>query len=853
MKTLVIAEKPSVASDLARVLGRVPKKGDYYENDEYIIDSAVGHLVELIMPEEIDKEYKRWTLGNLPIVPKKFKLRPIDRTKKKFQELKKHIARDDVGVIINACDAGREGELIFTYINELAKGKKETRRLWMSSMTTDAIKHAFDNLRPGEEMQPLQDAARCRSEADWLIGINGTRGATVQFGRRGGTAATVGRVQTPTLTLVYERELEIRNFKPRAYWRILGNFGLNAGAYDGIYQKPGFKKGDDEHDRADRLWEKEQAEQVLTEVQAAGTATVTEEKKRSKQIAPRLYDLTTLQREANSRFGFPAGMTLNIAQSLYEKHKMITYPRTDSRALPEDYGRTVRDTLASLPEPFAIHAEKALGNDWVHTGNKRIFNNKQVSDHFAIIPTNANPKKLQEREEKIYDMIVRRFIAVFFPSAEHDVTTRLSELGGHTFKTEGKILAFPGWLEVYGKTVGKADADSLPAISQADRDRANETSVKLGNPENSPAIADLNEANIEEDSTRPPPRYSEATLLAAMEGAGKFVEDEELRDAMKERGLGTPATRAATIDHLVKERYMEREGRELAPTQKAEDLIKFLRTFKIDSLTTPELTGDWEHKLRLIEEGKLTRDEFMQGIVGMTNEMIQNLNAPPPAKETSLRSPLDNTPLMEDHRAWFSQEQLDIKGRKIPKISVNKVIGNRKLETAEVATLLEKQEIGPLDGFKSRQGKAFSAVLKLIEKDNGSLRVDMDFGNNGDGNGDDDIDLTQFPVIGQCPVDQSPVHETPNAYISAGKDAKGKPTFRMARNMLGKALPPEQIKKLLTNKKTDLIKGFRSNRTKRLFDAFLLLKDDGGIGFEFPPRAPKKKAAKKAAKSSDES
>lgn len=843
MKTLVIAEKPSVAADLARALGRVPKKGDYFENDEYIIDSAVGHLVELIMPEDIDKEYKRWTLNNLPIVPKKFKLRPIDRTKKKFQELKKHIAREDVGTVVNACDAGREGELIFTYINELAKGKKDVRRLWMSSMTQDAIKQAFANLRSGQEMQPLQDAARCRSEADWLIGINGTRGATVQFGRRGGTAATVGRVQTPTLTLVYERECEIRNFKARSYWRVLADFNIHAGSYPGIYQKPDWKKGSDEHDRADRLWEKEQAEKILNEVQATGTASVTEEKKRSKQASPRLYDLTTLQREANSRYGFPAGMTLNIAQALYEKHKMITYPRTDSRALPQDYGRTVRETLANLPEPYAVHAEKVLENDWVHTGNKRIFNDAQVSDHFAIIPTNASPKKLQEPEQKVYDMIARRSIAVFFPSAEYDVTTRRSVIGDHEFKTEGKVLVFAGWLEVYGKSVGKADADTLAPLSPEDHPDASKA-----HPADQPAQASLGEAEIEEDETRPPPRYTEATLLAAMEGAGKFVEDEELRDAMKERGLGTPATRAATIDHLVKERYMEREGRELAPTQKAEDLVKFLRTFKIDALTKPALTGEWEHKLRQIEEGKLTRDEFMKGIVGMTNEMIEHLNAPPPARETSLKSPVDGTALMEDHRAWFSQEKLEIRGREIPKVSVNKVIGNRKLDPTEVATLLEKQEVGPLDGFKSRTGKAFSAVLKMIQKDNGSFRVELDFGDNGNGNGDDDIDLSQFPVVAVSPIDNTPVHETPNAYISEGRDTKGKPSFRMARNMLGKPIPPEQVKKLLTEKKTDLIKGLRSNRTKRLFDAFLLLKDDGGIGFEFPPRAPRKKAAKKAAK-----
>lgn len=827
-KTLIIAEKPSVATDLARVLGKVPKKGDFFENDEYVISSAVGHLVELIMPEEIDKTYKRWTLTDLPIVPKKFKLRPIDRTKAKFQELKKLIKREDVATVVNACDAGREGELIFTYINELASGKKPVKRLWMSSMTPDAIRTAFANLRDGDEMQPLQDAARSRSEADWLIGINGTRGATVQFGRRGGTAATVGRVQTPTLSIVFQREMDIRNFVPRDYWRIVTDFDLHAGEYQGVYQKPNFKKGDDEHDRADRLWEKEEAERIYAAVQAAQQADVTETKKRTKQIAPRLYDLTSLQREANSRYGFPAGMTLNIAQALYEKHKMTTYPRTSSRALPEDYGPTVRNTLAVLDGDYGQHAKKALDNDWVHTGNKRIFNNAQVTDHFAIIPTEVNPKKLQEKEEKIYDMIVRRFIAVFYPHAEFDVTTRTSVVAEHSFKTEGKVLAVPGWLDVYGKATH--DKDTLAPLSPEDGD---------------PTKANIANVEMEEDQTRPPPRYTEATLLAAMEGAGKLVEDEELAEAMKETGLGTPATRASTIDHLIKEKYMLREGRELAPTTKAEGLMQFLKAFKIETLTSPALTGEWEHKLRQVEDGTMSRDQFMKGITDMTEDMIKKLGDPPPKEKSTIKSPTNDDVLMEDHRSWHSQDTIEVRGRAIPALAVNKVIGNRKMTPEEVSLLIDKREIGPLDGFMSRTGKAFSAMLKMVQKDNGSLRVELDFGENGEGDGD--IDLTQYPVIAQAP-DGTNVHETPNAYISEGKDKKGKPSFRMSRNMLGKTLSPDDIKKLLSDKKTDLIKGFRSNRTKRLFDAFLILKDEGGIGFEFPPRAPKKKAAKKAAK-----
>lgn len=866
-KTLIIAEKPSVAADLARVLGKLSKKDDHFENEELVISSAVGHLVELYMPEDISKDLKRWSMQTLPIVPGPFKLKPIDKTKKKFQELKKLIGREDVSLVVNACDAGREGELIFTYVYELAGGKKPVKRLWMSSMTPQAIREAYGSLRDGEQMKPLQDAARSRSEADWLIGINGTRGATIQFGRRGGTAATVGRVQTPTLSLVYQREMEIRNFVPRAYWRLVANFGVHAGDYDGLYQKPDFKKGADEHDRADRLWTKEEGEKIIAEVKAAGEASVTEEKKRSKNAAPRLYDLTSLQREANSRFGYSAGHTLSVAQSLYEKHKMLTYPRTDSRALPEDYVSVVKETLSKLDEPYAVHAEKVLEKSWVSGGDKRIFNNKQVSDHFAIIPTNATPKKLRDDEQKIYDMVTRRFIAAFYPPAEYDVTTRQSVIAGHTFKTEGKVLAVGGWLDVYGRGVG-SKAKSASALKDAEsegaegkkgegadeatltplsrEDAANPAASGAVGEKGNPARAKVNSVRADEESTRPPARYTEATLLSAMEGAGKFVEDEDLADAMKEKGLGTPATRAQTIDHLVRERYLERQGRDLHPTSKAEGLMEFLSSFNIDQLTSPAMTGEWEYRLRQVEEGKLSRKDFMNGIIEQTTDMITKLGTPPAAEKTEVLSPTDSLPLLSTHKAWFSHDEVEIRGRKYPKLSVNKVVANRKLDEAELKELLDKREIGPIDGFTARSGKTFSALLKLVEKDNGTLRVELDFGNNGEQALDDDVDLSQYPEVGKSPIDGTPVRETPNAYISEGRDPDGKPAFRLSRNLLGKALPPEQVGKLLTNRKTDLINGFKSNRTGRLFDAHLLLKDDGGIGFEFPPR-PAKKAAKKVA------
>ncbi|MGF1448053.1 MAG: DNA topoisomerase III [Opitutales bacterium] len=839
MKRLVIAEKPSVATDLARVLGRVPKKGDFYENDEWVISSAVGHLVELNMPEDYGKKFGSWSLGNLPIVPEKFALKPIERTEKKFKELKKLLGRKDIESVINACDAGREGELIFTYIYELADCKKPVQRLWMSSMTTDAIRKAFDDLRANEQMVTLQQAARCRSEADWLIGINGTRGATIRMGgRRSGAATSVGRVQPPTLSLICEREREIRDFEPRTYWRILADFQVQAGNYEGVFQRADFDKtkSDDPHDRADRIWEKAQAEAILQAVQATGSADVSDEKKRSKQSSGRLYDLTSLQREANGRFGFSAGRTLSIAQSLYESHKMVTYPRTDSRALPEDYPHTVRETLGNLGGDYAQHARKVVDNDWVNPSNKRVFNNAQVSDHFAIIPTNASPKKLKEDEAKIYDMIVRRFISIFFPPAEFDVTTRTSAVGEHRFKTEGKVLVVPGYLEVYGKLLG--DEGQIPPLSPADGD---------------PAKASLNQAQLDEDQTRPPPRYSEATLLAAMEGAGKFVDDDELAEAMKGKGLGTPATRAQTIEGLVNAKYIERQGRELVPQTKADNLMAFLEAFGIDGLTSPSLTGDWEYKLRQIETGELTRDEFMDGIVGMTKDIVKRItDAEPPEEECELISFTNDKPLIESFRGFRSQDFIEVNGKPVYNLMVYKAIGNRKLERAEVEELLREKKIGPLDGFRSKMNKPYSAVLKLEQQDNGTWRVAFDFGGAGGENGAVPEDLSEFPVVGHW--HGKPVHEMPTAYVTPGHPGRNgsgngdsKEHLRVNRILLGKTIEREQFAKLLENGKTDLIKGFRSNRTRRLFDAFLLLEENGNLKFDFPPRAPKKKTARKTA------
>lgn len=823
-KTLIIAEKPSVASDIAKALGGIPKIDDRFENEEYVVSSAVGHLVELFMPEDIDPKLKRWALQSLPIIPEKFDLKPIEKTQKKFQDLKRLLGRSDITAVVNACDAGREGELIFAYLYDLAKCKKPIQRLWMMSMTSEGIRDAFSKMRSADQMMPLQEAARCRSESDWLIGINGTRALTTRmYGGRVGNVATVGRVQTPTLAMVVAREKAIRNFEPRAFWRIEGNFKIHAGEYRGVLQKKDWKKNNDEHDRIDRYWNKSDVELLIEKLSHAPEAFVTEEKKRSKQASPRLYDLTTLQREANNRFGFPAGRTLQIAQGLYEKHKVLTYPRTDSRALPEDYLQTCHDTLRSLSGGLTKPAEQVLENDWLKL-DKRIFNNKEVSDHFAIIPTPQAPKNLSEEEAKIYDMVARRFIAVFYPPAEFDVTTRLSLIEDATFKTEGKVLVKPGWMEVYGKEA--VDEQNLPALQPQD-----------GNPPKAQVVG----LETIEEATKPPPRYTEATLLSAMEGAGKLVEDEELADAMKEKGLGTPATRAQIMDHLIREKYMERVQRELHPTVKAENLIEFLQATQVEFLTSPTMTGQWEFKLSEIQAGRFTRKAFMTEIGDQTRLMIDHIKAfneeATSTTVTDVLSPTDNEPLLETLRTYRSKDG---------NLIIYKTMGNRKLELEEVRLLLANGTIGPLDGFKSKAGKPFSAILKY---DPEAKKVGFVFEGSGDEGSDEAIDFTTFPSLGECPrCKQGILRETPNSYICDHFKKEGGCTLKISRMILGKTIPQDQLLKLLNEKKTDLLDGFRSNRTRRLFKAHLIMKEDGAIGFEFAAREPKAPAAKKAAR-----
>jgi DNA topoisomerase-3 len=849
MKTLIIAEKPSVAADLARALDKVPKKGDHFENDDYVISSAVGHLVELQMPEDIDKKkYGFWRLEMLPIIPEKFELKPIEDSKERFDHLKKLLARKDIETVVNACDAGREGELIFTYIYQLTKSKLPVKRAWMQTMTAEGIREAFRTLRDGAQMAGLSDAARCRSESDWLIGINGTRALTKRmFGSRAGNVASVGRVQTPTLAMIYARELEIRAFKPRGYWRVTASFGVAKGQYEGVYQRPNFKKAEnDEHDRIDRIWNQADAEAVHAACQGNPLAEVSEEKKGSTSAPPRLYDLTTLQREANNRFGLPARRTSQIAQALYERHKMITYPRTDSRALPEDYIPTVRQALSNLTGEYRAHAQKILDEAWI-TPNKRIFNNAQISDHFAIIPTVSEPKQLEDMEAKVFDMIARRFMAVFYPSAEFDITTRRSVVAGHMFKTEGKVLTAPGWLAVYGKTTLEDDdvnSKALPALSGDD---------------GKPPRAKTEDPLLHAEATRPPPRYTEATLLSAMEGAGKLVDDEELAEAMKERGLGTPATRADTIDGLLNQRYIERAQRELIPTAKAEQVLQFLAAVKADQLTNPAMTGEWEFKLRQMEHGKFARPKFMKEVEDQTRGIIDRVKGfeedESASRVTDILSPTDQKPLRETLRGYKSQDGEFI---------FYKVVGGRKMDETEIKKLLAEGQLGPLDGFRSaKTGKPYSAVLRYNPEEK---KIEFVFDGQRDANGAIKIDFTGLLPIGPAPAKygDAQIYETPQSYVVRKiENGEDKILAKCSRRILSRDIPREQFVKLIETGKTDLLDKFWSQRTRRPFSAFLALKEDGNTAFEFAPRAPKdpnaparkggrKKAPKKEAEAAPE-
>ena len=782
-KTLVIAEKPSVAADLAKVL-KVPKAtSDYFENDQWVISSSIGHVVRLNDPQDLDEKFKRWTLKDLPILPDDFdgsarssilKVVISERNNgDRFKLLKKLLARPDVGEVVNACDAGREGELIFHYIYQLAKCRLPVRRLWLASMTNAAIAEAFAHLLPESAKAGLLGSAICRSQADWLVGMNGSRYGTIRIGGAKRDVFSVGRVQTPTLMLLVKREFEIRNFVPKTFWKIEGDFGVTQGGYRGAAQVPGVT----DRKEAERFYDEAQARQVAEESLKLGVGVVSDERKPKKESAPRLFDLTTLQREGNRRFGFSAKTTLGVAQALYEKHKALTYPRTDSQYLPEDYVANAKAALQSLEgaHPAGVFAKEALRAGWVDAAGRRVFDNKKVSDHFAIVPTGTLPEGLSDVERKIYDLVVRRFVAVFFPMAEFEETVRTTTVGAHTFRTTGKVLVFAGWRAVWGQEADaeedkdKEGAANLPALAPADGE---------------PPKAKVHDIEVREDATKPPARYNEASLLGAMENAGKQLDDEALAEAMKERGLGTPATRAATIEGLLGQKYIERQGKELVPLGKAFKLERFLTSNELLMLADPVLTGEWEHKLREMERDRLDPAAFMTGIkeqvaqmIGKVKTFIDNPIAAEPLDPVVL-SP-GGTPMLADDRKYVSAEMITQGKKTVPALLVYRELGGRPLSPAELTELIASKRIGPFNDFRSlKSGRNYSGYIKLEDKD-GQLRSALDLPPR-DGDPDGAPFDPSWPVLGNCPVSGLPVQQTPAAgyRVCPTKAKEASPTSR---------------------------------------------------------------------------
>ncbi|WP_298833551.1 DNA topoisomerase III [uncultured Piscinibacter sp.] len=851
-KSLIIAEKPSVAQDIVRALtpiaGKFDKHDEYFENDKYLVTSAVGHLLEIKAPEEFDVKRGKWSFAHLPVIPPHFDLNPIDKSKSRLNAIVKLVKRKDVGELINACDAGREGELIFRLIQQHSKSKHPVKRLWLQSMTPAAIREGFEKLRSDEELRGLAEAARSRSEADWLVGINGTRAMTAFNSRDGGFfLTTVGRVQTPTLSIVVEREEKIRKHVARDYWEVKATFAAQAGEYEGKWFDPKWKKNpDDLEQRADRLWNEADA-QAIAQACRGEPASVAEEAKPSTQASPLLYDLTTLQREANSRFGFSAKTTLSIAQALYEKHKVLTYPRTDSRALPEDYLPVVKQTMQMLAEEdlpgplreLSGHARKALAEQYVKPA-KRVFDNAKVSDHFAIIPTLQAPKSLTEVEAKLYDMVVKRFLAVFYPSAEFMVTTRISTVKKDgrefNFQTNGKVLVKPGWLAVYGREAQEDDATLVPVASGE--------AVRT----DSVAVTAL--------KTKPPARYTEATLLSAMEGAGKLIDDDELREAMAEKGLGTPATRAAIIEGLILEKYMHREGRELVPSAKAFQLMTLLRGLGVEDLTKPELTGNWEYQLAEMEKGRLQREAFMAEIAAMAERIVRKAKEYDrdtiPGDYATLTVPCPNCGgVVKENYRRFACAGKDGNSEGCG-FSISKIPGGRSFELDEVTQFIAHKKIGPLEGFRSKAGWPFTAELKLAYDDEiKNWKLEFDFGEDakkaeGDG---EPVDFSGQESLGACPKCQGHVYEHGSSYVCEhAVGAHVTCDFKSGKIILQQPVAREQMTKLLATGKTDLMENFVSNKTRRKFKARLSYdKKEGKVIFEFEPRAAKKVPAKKAA------
>jgi DNA topoisomerase-3 len=851
-KTLVITEKPSVANDIAAALGGFTERDGYLEGNSHLITFAVGHLYELLAPEELDPRYKRWTLDALPILPDEFRYKAKEGQAERLRVIRRLLERPDVDAVVNACDSGREGELIFREIVEQLGGSQPVRRLWLQSMTEDAIREGFSALRPGEELEGLADAAHCRARSDWLIGMNATRALTKRLkSRKEKSAWSAGRVQTPTLAMLVERELEILAHVPRPYWRVVATFEHAGQSYPGTWFDPAFQAGADEEARDDRIFDAGRAQEITQRCgSAAGSASET--RKPSREGAPPLFDLTSLQREANRRFGWSARRTLSAAQRCYERHKLLTYPRTDSRCLPSDYRATVARVLGTLEgagergEGFPDYAAAAAR---LRSGGlrnqERVFDDRGVSDHFAIIPTGKLPAEpLTGDDRRLFDLVVRRFLGAFHPPAVWERVERVTEVAGESFRTRARALREPGWRSV------------LPATS--DEERENELPPLVPGRDESSGVAVANRGTeLEAEQTRPPPRITEARLLSLMENAGSQIEDEDLAAVLHEKGIGTPATRADIIENLIAKGYVLRIDKALRPTVKGIRLIDTLRRIHADRLTSPQLTGEIEYHLVQVEHGQREAADFMREIREYAREIVEAARSfeygDLYGSEPELGPcPRCGRPVIE--MAWF------YRCREVPGEAPEegcpmrfwKDTSGRYIDRETVRTLLRDGRTGPLDGFTARSGRTYRAFLE-VDRDAWQMKVRSLGWNEGEGVSEEpEYEVSSEPVA-RCPFDEECfVVETPRLFVcertlkrddeTAGAEGSGEPrrscSFVLPRTVCKREITREEAAVYCRDKRTALLTEFTS-RFGRPFSATLVLKENGRHGFEFQPREPR--------------
>jgi len=897
-KALILTEKPSVARDIAAAIGGFTEHDGYWESDAYLLTFAVGHLFELLEPEELDPKYKRWTLDVLPILPERFDLKKKKGQSDRIRVIQRLAQRDDVDRIVNACDAGREGELIFREVVAYLGVEKPVERLWLQSMTTDAIRTGFGRLRPGAELEGLGQASECRARADWLIGMNATRALTKRLKSRRETRAwSAGRVQTPTLALLVDRELEVLAHVPVPYWRVLARFSHDGNVYEGTWFDPAFSEGEDDQRKDDRLFDEARA-RAIVEAATGQPGQASETRKPSRESAPPLFDLTSLQREGNRRFGWSARRVLGAAQRCYEAHKVLTYPRTDSRCLPSDYRATVDQVLdnfaAARGDDFADYARAAKHLKQAGLENTgRVFDDAGVSDHFAIIPTGVIPTaELRGDDLRVYDLVVRRFLGAFHPPAVWERVERTTEVAGERFRTRARALMEPGWRSVLAESPEEEAAAPLAPL------RAGATEAE------GVAVA-TDDVHAESEETRPPARITEARLLSLMENAGKNIEDEDLARVLHDKGLGTPATRAETIENLIAKGYVIRVGKALRPTSKGIRLIDTLRRIHIDRLASAELTGEIEQHLSQVESGGRTASDFMGEMADYAKEIVERAKnfeyeelyadepalGPCPACGRPVREyawfyrcePLPG--VVEAQRAKAKKPARKKKGEPEPEpvpegpedcpLRFWKDTSGRYVDRATLAALLRDGKSGLVEGFVARGGRTYKGHLE-VDHDEWKVKVVSEGWSEESASETPEYEVNPDP-LGPCPQDPAcEVVETPTHFACRTRLAadEGQAAYREARRIArerkepmpekpeppphpGVTLPRTVCKREITRDeagvylregKSDLLTEFTS-RFGRPFSAMLVLKETGRHGFEFPPRG---EAAKRAGAGGDE-